>query len=311
MPNIVINNFCNQNCRYCFASKMMMSEDQKKNIDFDSFKKIVTFLKKSNVRNVGIIGGEPSLHSELITFINYLKSNNIYPRILTNGTNLLSHDITQLKNCSLLININSQEEVGVKNYESTLLTLNQLDHINTNVTYGINLFKNLSDYNYFIDLLIQHGKNSCRCSYVSPTSLSDLQSKEKYYNDGKELFLSFCADAQKYNIQVQMDCNKIPLCYFSDKEIELVNNVCKNYNSFCNPVVDINMDFTATSCFGAYDPVNIFDFEYYLDLERYLFAKKMLPKILINNDEKCKNCEKFNKLICQGGCLAFAQNKIH
>ena len=306
MPNIVINNFCNQNCQYCFANEIMA--ENKKMIDFDSFKKIVDFLKKSNIGNIGLIGGEPSLHPQLTNFIDYLKENNIHPRILTNGTNLLSYDINKFKNCSLLININNKNMVNEKNYQSTLLALNELDKINANIVYGINLFDGMLDYDYFINLLIQHNKSFCRCSYVAPTKIEDFSDKEKYYLKGKDLFLSFCRDMNKYNLSIDLDCNKIPLCYFSQEELDLINKTCSNYNSVCNPAVDINMDFTVTSCFGAYDPINLFDFNNYSELERYLFAKKVLPKIFSNNSGRCKDCQQFEKLICQGGCLAFSKN---
>ena len=70
--------------------------------------------------------------------------------------------------------------------------------------------------------------------------------------------------------------------------------------------MDITPDFRATACFGSYDPVECSQFEDLIQLERYLLLKKSYPRAQHNCSGKCANCPDHELLICQGGCLGFA-----
>ena len=62
--NLLINNYCNLKCSYCFAQEEMHSKEAM-NITMENFCKYLDFLKKSNITEVRFIGGEPTLHPEL------------------------------------------------------------------------------------------------------------------------------------------------------------------------------------------------------------------------------------------------------
>ena len=50
----------------------------------------------------------------------------------------------------------------------------------------------------------------------------------------------------------------MPKCYFSEDELTFLEKKVRKWHSLCNPVVDITADGKATSCFGSYDPVDIY-----------------------------------------------------
>ena len=61
MPNIAITNYCNLKCPYCFANDMI--NEQKKNIELNNYIKLLHYLTEyNNIKEIGIIGGEPTLH---------------------------------------------------------------------------------------------------------------------------------------------------------------------------------------------------------------------------------------------------------
>ena len=167
----------------------------------------------------------------------------------------------------------------------------------------------MPDYQFVLDLALEYGKKEIRTSYVAPTSIQDKLDKDKYYNDGKELFLSFIKDCEIYNITARIDCNHIPLCYFNDEEKILVTKVCKNINNYCDPVIDITPDMKATCCFGTYDLIDLKDFDNLNDVSRYFLFDRIYNKTMSNCTGKCANCDKLKKFTCQGGCLAFARER--
>ena len=62
-PNILLTNFCNAKCSYCFA-RDEMSKDIAGEMEFKKFLKLVTFLKKNKIISLRLMGGEPTLHSQ-------------------------------------------------------------------------------------------------------------------------------------------------------------------------------------------------------------------------------------------------------
>ena len=46
-----------------------------------------------------------------------------------------------------------------------------------------------------------------------------LFDKEKYYTKLVPVFIEFCKKAKEHNVICSMDCNRIPLCYFSKDEM--------------------------------------------------------------------------------------------
>ncbi len=72
MPNIIFNSYCNRNCIYCFAKKK--NEGSYKQLSLDNLVIICDFLEKSNIKNVTVLGGEPTLHPEFTLFLQYIIS---------------------------------------------------------------------------------------------------------------------------------------------------------------------------------------------------------------------------------------------
>ena len=60
--NIIINNYCNLTCEYCFAKDVM--EEQRQQMTLEQFQWALDFLDASNDGNIRIVGGEPTLHPQ-------------------------------------------------------------------------------------------------------------------------------------------------------------------------------------------------------------------------------------------------------
>ena len=313
MPNIILLNYCNLSCSYCFANKFI-EETAKQLITLEQLDNIFKFLEQShNVGKIGLIGGEPTLHPQFEEIvnktINFSEKNHLFkPIIFSNGIKIerCKDFINQV---NLLLNINEPEIIGNKNLNTiinNLRLLNSLCNLNNQITIGINLYPNIKNYNFIFDLTKEFNLNRIRCSIVAPACQYTNINQEVYYNNlMKPIFLDFLQLAISHNIQINMDCNKIPLCYFSEQEKEQILKITKCYTSYCNPVIDITPDMKATNCFGAYDLIDLKQFNTLEDVERYFNFKTIYPKILKNKNERCLKCEKFFNLSCQGGCLAF------
>lgn len=314
MPNIAIIKTCNLKCPYCFANDMLQ-EDESKEITIEQLNKILNWIGKIPLQgHIGIIGGEPTLHSNfkeiLFTMGEFCNRNNIKTVIFTNGILLYKYIHLLNNNFNLLININKLKENNKKLLLKSLDMCNTLNWFFTNqVTLGCNLYSLNNDYSYFWEIVDRYkGIKQVRMSITAPVVNEDKKDKFLYYNKMKPILLSFLKEAEKRNLKISYDCNQIPSCFFTEEEYKYVKTF-GDYQKTCNPVVDITADFKASSCFGSYEDT-LTDCKYFNNLneiESY-FSKKMLQKTFCNNDGECKNCQLFTFSQCQGGCLSFAHN---
>lgn len=313
MPNIALLNYCNLHCPYCFANEYI--EEKKQIITLEQLDYILEFCSRSKPSRIGLIGGEPTLHPQIDAIIKrveaYCQERKTHWSIFSNGIEL-SKIIPYLSTKShggCLLNLNHPQIVGDIQWKKIMKSLNRaqlldcLDKINL----GINLYPDMIDFDYIIEVAKKYNKDSLRVSYVAPTCDYKGVDKDAYYQQAKLTFLQFAIAAKANNIQLRIDCNHVPYCYFTEEEKALMAETVTNWHNYCNPVVDISPDFKGSSCFGAYDLVDLNDFETLEEAERYFMLRKMWPLAQQNSAGKCADCDKFKNTTCQGGCLAFAK----
>ena len=311
MANIAINNYCNLQCPYCFANRYI-TEEEKQSISMEQLDKILEFLGRTTVGRVGIIGGEPTLHPNFSQILErvyqFCVDKNTRCSIFSNGIRL--HEYVRLfrDRIGCLINVNHPDVVGESNWNNIIKSLDRIKLCSSleNINLGVNLYSTLRDYDFIFSLAHNYYKDHIRVSYVAPTCRFSDVDKESYYEEAKEVFLPFVEKAVEEGIRIKLDCNHIPRCYFSDKELGLIDSVVEGFHDYCEPVIDITPDFKATACFGAYELFDINKFENIQQVERYLRFKKLYPLSESNCGGKCSTCSKHDNLSCQGGCLAFA-----
>lgn len=316
MANVAIVNYCNLKCPYCFADEMIAQKN--KAMTIEDYCKILEFISRTPRNQVGIIGGEPTLHPR---FEEILKETNKYCKevdtgatLFTNGINLEPFMPYIGERIGLLINCNSPQyqpaELFAKQ-KKTLEHLYDLSWFDAKASCGCNIHPGLEDYDFIWEIVDNYRLQHLRTSVVSPAAQfeSYRSDKEAYYEMMKPRFIQFCKDAIKHRCVLGLDCSHIPSCYFTREEKQIVDDAYQGMfdgQDLCKPVIDITPDFKATACFGSYEEVDIRDFNNIDELENYLFLKHSYPRMLANCTGKCTTCKKHELLQCQGGCLGFA-----
>lgn len=316
MANIAVTTYCNLRCPYCFADDMI--EQTHKNIDLDQFRRILQWIARTPNNHIGIIGGEPTLHPQ---FSEILKEVNNYTRelrtsctIFTNGIHLDQY-VPEIGNAiGLLINVNAPENMAPEKWRALNACLEHLNLLGwfipgrSKANIGVNLWPDRDNYDFIWDIVDRYQIDHVRCSVSAPITDEYRNRKQWYYTAMKPIFLDMCNKAKERGVKLGADCNQIPDCYFTKDELDLVYEVMDGrHNGICNPVVDITPNFTATACFGCYDPVDCSEFPTLIDLERYLLHRKTFPRVEANRTGKCAHCRNHELLLCQGGCLAFSE----
>lgn len=316
MANIAITNYCNLKCPYCFADDMIHEDN--KNMSLENYVKILRYLIQYNETDIGIIGGEPTLHpqfKEILIESNLCAiENNTTFTLFTNGINLEEYLSYIGNNIKILINCNNIiDEKQLLKFCTTINHLNNLGWIhNGKVTLGCNLYPDEAEYTWIWMIADYYKIPKLRCSVVSPGGQYKIwrNRKNEYFKHMKPIFINFCKEAQKRKIRLILDCGHIPSCYFNEEELKLIKEVsCLTHYSAdvgCTPAMDITPNLEVIPCFGVYKPIPIDFNNNWFGITRYITQNYHIPKALKNNQSPCNNCDKLCNFQCQGGCLAFS-----
>ncbi|MCD7780471.1 MAG: radical SAM protein [Candidatus Gastranaerophilales bacterium] len=324
MSNIFLTKKCNLKCPYCFADEFVNKANEE--ITLENFNKALDFFKASRVNHVGLIGGEPTLHSHFKEIIDILNKDNMINSytIYTNGLEIDKYmeDILNEK-AGMLVNCNPPYDIGTARYKNlkeniAVLTEKKKDKF----TLGINLYSKDMDYSYIFDLLKITGHHHVRFS----TALPNI-AKEKTHNildsfkEMKPLIFGFFADCLKNEIVPNNDCNSFPDCIYTPEDKKLLLNLSVLANKYnmgigtlgtchtCSPVIDILPDLMAVRCFGlsTYMKKSITEFKNLENLNLYFYNKIDLFARLSYVNKECEDC-KMRLLDKCGVCFTY---KIH
>lgn len=324
MANIMINEVCNLSCPYCFANKYV-NGDNSTNMSFENFQKAVDWIVDGDGGRIGIIGGEPTLHPEFISFLDYAvekrkPSQSIH--VFSNGIEIGRFaEYFGKNNISVLLNVNRPEVVLTKKqHEKLLENIGLLRKHGVEVSIGINLYEDF-DYGFIKHIVKEFSFKDLRVGITCPNSKELVrQGSLSHYKTIKPALMRLIKEMVEMECDIHLDCQKIPRCVFTEEELceleglnllpgmkDILHETAK-----CHPVIDILQDLKAVRCFGCSDkalavPISIFKRE--SDVAGYYQANLDSIANFVSIDPKCDGCYMKRKGDCQAGCISFKLDK--
>ena len=332
MANIMMTDVCNLHCPYCFANEFVNKD--KNEITEKAFKKAVDFIVGDGSHSsVGLIGGEPTVHSKFEFFMRELLTDERVKGIVvyTNGIlmdrfwNVLCHPKTHL-----LINCNPPKDIGEIQFQRLCQNLQVIIEEKLcveRVTLGINMYQTNFEYQYLLELLKRFKLHHVRVSITVPNYDAERNvDAHSYFESMKPRMFEFFHELLQNEIIPNFDCNKIPSCLVTEEELAqfapyLNNTFIKNNinrsniittDVHCAPVIDIRQDLTAVRCFGlsASTKQCIEDYSGIKELENYYLRTVDAFAYNTSYCYKCVDCHLRKVMKCSGGCLAYKINQI-
>lgn len=332
MANIMLTDVCNLHCPYCFANEFVNKSDTE--ITESAFRQAADFiLGDGSQHSVGLIGGEPTTHSQFEKLLSILIKDKRAEVIVlyTNGVLLDKYmDLVTHKKVHILVNCNSPQDIGQANYERMCRNLDRLyltKLLEDDITLGINMYKPDFEYDYLVDLLVRYNQDHVRVSITVPNMDETRNGNAHvYFQKMKPRVLAFFDELLSKGIVPHFDCNKLPHCHVTAQELEplrkymadeklgeaIMKSNIYDQRVNCTPVVDIRQDLTAVRCFGLSEvsKQRITDFKSITELIN--FYTRTIDAYAYNTvySAQCIECRHRKTLACSGGCLAFKINEI-
>lgn len=358
MPNLIINTVCNLQCPYCFAEDCK-TNNKNQEMTYSNFCRIVDFVCKGfpfwdadangnpiegtyHGQYIGVLGGEPTIHSQFDKFMCKLISNDAVQNItvFTNGLEIDKHiGIFSSRKIGVLVNFNDDTITSGKTQkviDNVRMLINlRKEHVATGITesfmteavnLGLNLYDENQDFTQIIGALKEFNMHHLRLSVVVPNSVDKKNVNPiEYFEKMKPALMRLCKELYMIDAAPHLDCNYVPRCIFTDDEIKMLDKwfepIAKRYNvqynlttsTYCQDgPLDIYPDGTVARCFGysEYDRQDIKNYENIDDIRKYFRRTIEDPSFMCVSSAKCKDCYNHKSKLCSGGCLSYKTEKI-
>lgn len=321
MPNILLTERCVRSCPYCFAQQYMDHKEDKTAITIENFDIIIEFLKKSSIKNISLLGGEPLLHKEIDTIISKLLNQEFMVKVFTSGImaqsrlNSLVDTIHKLeldlqKRIKFIVNVNEpslSKPAENKKVEEFLSCLGEY------CSLSFNIYRMDFDINFLVDFIFHYGlRRTVRLGIANPIPgyKNEYLKPEKFKDVGEKLMDHF-HKWYELGIIPFFDCG-FPLCMFNDEQIGKLYKYTHNGLDFdCGPTIDIGPDLSCWCCFplSKIKRKSLLDFADYEELYSYFNQiQNNYRKESRGIYNRCKDCKNYDNEVCGGGCLAHILN---
>ena len=305
MPNILLTNFCNRNCSYCFAkAKVKLGTfDPDWEMPEKDFETILSYLNPQK-DSVSLLGGEPTLHSKFAQIVNKSIDLGYNVKIFTNGAtrHLRSiADITTSNNISVILNLNYPDTYA----ESEMLEIEKnFACFSGNISLSFNIFepdfqweylkKTITKWNLsnFIRLGVTQPIIGIDNGYLSTRSMKKAMSR----------VVDMAEDLSSEGIIVGFDCG-FQQCSFTEDELGRLTECGSQIAFNCSPILDIGPELKVWRCFP-------FSMEEGICLTDYNSLKEIIKyfetdwKKRFHTDDSCVSCSSRMMECCPGGCFS-------
>jgi len=308
--NILFTNFCNKNCPYCFAKGKLTLEKKlsSSHIKLKELRIIIDFLKQSKQTQVGILGGEPTLHPEFKRAVTMIIKEGLRIKIFSNG--LMKKDVSiflkgmDINKCEILLNINSPESYTKKEWFVINRTARLL---NKQLRLGFNIYRLDSDMDFMVDFIQKYNlKKYIRLAIAVPIFGSNNKYVELIdYPKVSDKIVNFIERHRSAGISFGFDCGFI-LCSFTDEQLGKLVRLRTLPVFKCTHPIDVGPDLKLWHCFATSRIWNkkLTDFK---DLKAvYNFYNERFKGFRrVGATSGCLRCEYLRLGYCSGGCLGY------
>lgn len=317
---LTINRACNLACKWCYAQETNKND----NMDLDTAKKLIDISIEIGVKNIKLIGGEPTIYPYFFELLEYIMNYNISITIVTNGIRLSDIKFCRaLKkynyskmNLGISIKGSSDEEYlrdcGSSGYSILLKGLKNCDEIGLNYSLSYVLTnENIKTLKKFANNI----KSSGITKTIFMAYCNAVISEEDDTSNELQLKMDY-EFSEQYDIINEILDSKIkihqtfPLCmcesntYNKMLEKEQINTTChvhkRNGLIFDTDASILLCNHLAGYGIGKFG-VDFYDSKTFTQYWNSEYVVGLYKKFTTIPSEECQYCDLLSK--CGGGCF--------
>jgi organic radical activating enzyme len=320
MSNLIISQVCNLACNYCFAQESMRTwraDRSQHYISTEAFEERLNFLERSGIREIRLLGGEPTLHPDFFALLQQAQKRGRRILVFSHGW-LDEKTLTALESLPdtalmIMVNMNAQSKPGTESEYSPARREKIMQRLGTRATLGFNIHSAGCDLVPLIDLIERtHIRRVIRLGLAQPAwNGNNAYLHPKQYPLVGQKIARFGQMASDAGIKLEFDCGFVP-CMFSEADRKSLQQLHPDLGWHCNPIPDIDIEGQAFHCF----PLSRKIFTTFNDSEnadgiRNRLIEQAKPYRQAGIYRECSSCMLKSKGECPGGCLSATLRRYH
>lgn len=314
MANLTISTVCNQHCPYCFTSDYLGdSRTSHSFLEVSDFDARLDFLDRSDIDQVRLLGGEPTLHPQFPELIGLARARGKKVVVFTNGLmpeeSLACLEELSATECTVLVNVNDPSEAGEETFERQRATIRRLGK---RALLGFNIYQADFRPDFLLSLVDEAGcRPAVRLGLAHPCLSGDnLYIHPNQYVAIGQKIVRFARDAAGSNVTVEFDCGFVR-CMFSDEDLETLEALGADVGWRCNPILDVGIDGRVIHCYPLSRLGGLpLTPETTAPALRSGFESLTRPYRQAGVFKECSTCSFKLSGTCPGGCLAATMRRF-
>jgi sulfatase maturation enzyme AslB (radical SAM superfamily) len=323
MANLLISRVCNCECPYCFAVDYLHTpslSQPARFIGLNEFAARLDWLESSSIRQVRLLGGEPTLHPQFRELIEQVSRRHKHVLLFTHGwipeLALRVLEDFPAKKCRVIINMNAR----LPGRDPKVMEARRRDvfkRLGVRAQPGFNISERKFQLEPLFTLIQELGsRKAIRLGLAQPTLTGkNKHLHPKHYRQVGAQIANFAEEAARAGIVLEFDCGFVR-CMFSQAELNVMQAANVDIDWRCNPILDIDLDGSVFHCFPLAERFHtcLSSDRDAASLRSELFEATN-PYRQAGIFRECSSCLQKQKGICTGGCLAstirrFSSNPI-
>jgi len=310
MVNLSVSATCNMKCSFCFAEGQMVdaSTGSSPYISMETFGRHLAFLERSGMREVRLIGGEPTMHPQFTELIQRARGRHIV--VFTNGlmpeSALASLEDLPESECTVLVNMNATRLPDGPSAAETRRRSKAVHRLRGRALLGFTIFRVDYDLRPLLELMEKAGaQRALRLGLAQPIlgGRNEYLHPKSYRAVGRTV-AELATRTVPLGVRLELDCGFVR-CMFSDEDVEVLRNAGTDLTPRCNPILDVGVDGTVSHCFplaGRFD-LALTSQPVAKEL-RQVIEDRTRPYRQAGVYRRCSRCAFRERGECAGGCLA-------
>jgi radical SAM protein with 4Fe4S-binding SPASM domain len=307
MPNILLTNYCNRNCPYCFAkaSVALGTASGQWEMSQAELETVLRYLGRER-GPVSLLGGEPTLHSRYADIVRWLAEQEYDIKVFTNGTTpQLRESLPPASQNLFAVILNLNHPDTYTRQEWTQIEANGRC-LGSRLSLSFNVFTTPFSWEYLREAIVAWKLNPViRIGLAQPIHGTPNAFLAEAQMDDACCTLVAMAEALACDgIRLGFDCG-FRLCMFSPEQRGILAECGTRFLFDCKPILDIGPNLAVWRCFpfSSEPPVKLTDFDSLHQVEEH-FERRWARQQARGNTAACRSCRYRRMGTCRGGCLS-------
>jgi hypothetical protein len=279
-----------------------------------AFETRLDFLDLSQIDEVRLLGGEPTLHPQFVELVALARARKKKITVFSNGLiperALSCLEAIPATECAVLVNVNEPTCNGKEAHARRLVTLQRLK---ARALLGFNIYRGNFHLEFLLPIIAAAGCQPAIRLGVAHPCLAGVNEyvRPSQYAYISEQIVRFARQAADAGVRLEFDCGFVR-CMFSDADVQMLQTLGADIGWRCNPILDIDLADRVIHCFPMSDFVQMpLTAEVDAPAIRRTFEARTRHYRQSGIFRECFACPFKQSGECPGGCLAATLRRFH